>query len=352
MAFKRFVMMVGGFAALGLCAAGCSSNNGGGGGGGTGGTPGLTGTGTGGTTGPGNATMQTGGVGGGAVGTGSGGTGSGVAGAAGSGSSMGTGMMSTGGTGMMSTGGTGAMAMGTGGMGTGGMGTAGMGTAGMAEPTGPTMPCLTQGVDLLLIGDSYIDAPTYLTPALEAKASADGQLPAGQHYNVQAVAGTVSSQIQNQWLANKSPAPKFVVMDGGGNDVLLGAPQCIAASGDDPVCQGVADMANATIKSIWDDMKASGVKGVIYFYYPHTPISAGGTLVDYGGPKAQANCDAENDDNFQCVFVSTSPALDDMGYYLDNVHPTANGGPDVLAGLVWDAMKQSCIGQTSGCCAP
>ncbi len=343
---------LGSLALLGAC-VGCSANNQDTAG--MTGQPGVTGTGTGGTTGMNAVVGQTGGTSGAPVGNGNVGAG---------GNTGGTGTTpGAGGAGMMpGTGGAGAagmMAAATGGMGaagmdgTGGMGAAGMGAAGADDtPTGPMMPCLTAGSDLLLIGDSYIDAPTYLTPALEAKATADGQLPAGQYYNSQAVAGTVSTQIKNQWDANKSPAPKFVVMDGGGNDILIGAPQCITASGDDPTCQGIVDMANATMLSILQDEKASGVKGVVYFFYPHTPIASGGTVVDYSLPKAKANCDSVSDDTFQCVFVNTQPALDDPGYYLDRIHPTANGGPDVLAGLVWDAMKSHCIGQTSGCCAP
>jgi lysophospholipase L1-like esterase len=213
------------------------------------------------------------------------------------------------------------------------------------------MPCLAQGNELLLIGDSYIDTPVYLTPVLEADATMDMQLPAGQHYNVQAVAGTQSPQIKQQWEANKSPAPIFVVMDGGGNDVLIGAPQCLSAAVDDPTCDGIADMANATIKSIWTEMKAAGVKGVVYFFYPHIPLAAGGGVVDYSLPKARESCDSMNDDTFKCVFVDTQPTLDNHPeYYGDGIHPSMQGGPQALAGVVWKAMKDNCIGQTSGCC--
>jgi lysophospholipase L1-like esterase len=265
----------------------------------------------------------------------------------------------TGGVGMMTTGtgGSTMAAMGTGGTGTGGMtGAAGAstgGTGGMASTTPTaTMPCITKGSDLLMIGDSYIDTPVNLAPVLEGDATKDMQLPAGQHYTMKAVAGTVISQIKNQWEANKSPAPKFVVMDGGGNDVLLGAPQCLTASAGDVTCMGIVDTANMTGNQIMQDIKASGVAGMIYFFYPHIPLG-GAAMLDYSLPIAQKNCEAANSDTFKCIFVNTQPALDNHPeYYLDGIHPSVGNGPQALADVVWKAMKDNCIGQESGCCKP
>jgi hypothetical protein len=269
----------------------------------------------------------------------------------------GTTTMGTAGTTMMATAGMGGGMAGAGmagsgmaGTGTSGAGGMGGGGTGGTMATGPKMPCLTKGNDLLLVGDSYIDTPVYLTPVLESDATMDMQLPAGQHYNMQAVAGTQSPQIKQQWDSNKSSMPKFVVMDGGGNDVLIGNPTCLSAPATDPTCDMVADTANATIHGMWVDMKASGVKGVVYFFYPHIPLASGGT-VDYSLPKAKASCDAMNDATFKCVFVDTQPVLDNHPeYYGDGIHPSLSGGPQALAGVVWKAMKDKCIGQASGCC--
>jgi hypothetical protein len=189
------------------------------------------------------------------------------------------------------------------------------------------------------------------------------QLPAGQHYNVQAVAGTQSPQIANQWQLNKNPAPEFVVMDGGGNDVLIGANTCITASDTDAYCDSVADMANVNIMAIWTDMKASGVKAVVYFYYAHIPLTGPSQeclttetnchyIVDYGKAKQMANCAAISDDKFKCVFVDTMTALDPHPeYYGDGIHPSLTPGPDTLAGVIWKGMKDNCIAQTGGCCS-
>ncbi|MFI5306366.1 MAG: SGNH/GDSL hydrolase family protein [Polyangiales bacterium] len=246
----------------------------------------------------------------------------------------------------MGNGGTGGSMSGAAGM----TGTAGSGTVTM--PTGAKMPCMTKGSDLLMIGDSYIDAPVNLEPVLEGDATKAMQLASGDHYINKAVAGTVISQIQGQWMANKSPVPKFVVMDGGGNDVLLDNPTCLLAMAGDATCMAVVDMANMTGHAIMTDMKASGVKGVVYFFYPHIPLG-GAAMLDYSLPIAQKGCESLNDDTFTCVFVNTQPALDNhMEYYLDGIHPSAGGGPQALADIVWKGMQSGCIGQESGCCTP
>ena len=232
--------------------------------------------------------------------------------------------------------------------GAGGQGGDGGGTAGTVS--GPPMPCLDSGSDLLVIGDSYIQYINPLVPPLEAKASTDGQLPSG-NYNNTAVAGAFIADIERQWQVNKGSNPKFLLMDGGGNDVLLGAPQClIAGSNQDATCTGVVDAATEVGRRIVQDVKASGVKGAMYFFYPHIP-AGGWDILDYALPLAKQVCEEANDETFRCVFIDTRQLFEghDDYFFLDGIHPSLTGS-DALAGLIWMTMKQNCIAQASGCC--
>jgi lysophospholipase L1-like esterase len=246
------------------------------------------------------------------------------------------------------TGGVGGVGVDTGGMG----GAGGQGAGGTAGTVpGPPMPCIDSGSDLLVIGDSYIDYINPLVPPLEAKASADGQLPSGSGYNNNAVAGAFIADIERQWQTNKRANPKFVLMDGGGNDVLLGAPQClIAGSNQDPTCMGVVQSATEVGRRIVQDVKASGVKGSIYFFYPHIP-AGGWDILDYALPLARQVCEEANDATFKCVFIDTRALFEGHVdyFFVDGIHPSVTGS-DALADLIWTTMKQNCIAQASGCC--
>lgn len=247
--------------------------------------------------------------------------------------------------------GSGAISVGGAGGAAGVAGSAGMGGGGM-EPIAPTasMPCLQSASEVLLIGDSYVSYINPLVPPLEARATADGQLAAGQHYNNLAVAGTFIAQVESQWQSGRAGST-YVVMDGGGNDILIGAPQCLAAGSDMvKACTDVVDGAVVVGERMYEDMKASGIAGVVYFFYPHIP-AGGDDILDYALPLIQQKCQAANTATFKCTFVDTRAAF--MGhpehFFLDGIHPSASGAA-LLAELVWAAMKDSCIGQSSGCC--
>ncbi|HKU42386.1 MAG TPA: SGNH/GDSL hydrolase family protein [Polyangiales bacterium] len=268
------------------------------------------------------------------------------------------------------------------------MGAAGstMAAAGSAAQagTGSEMPasgfkpkCLAKGAELALIGDSWINYPLgeFLEPRLTQRAQRDGALKAGDRYSDQAVAGTSLASgglglILDQWPAAKAAAQaagtsvRFVIMDGGGNDVLLGNQSCLENGkmrDQDPSCQRTVMAATMAGRMLQQKMRMDGVGQAIYFFYPHVP-AGGWDVLDYSLPMAKATCESMNDDKYQCYFIDTREAFQGAGNTgvakasyigVDGIHPTA-AGDDVLADLIWKTMKEHCMAQPveSGCCTP
>jgi hypothetical protein len=222
------------------------------------------------------------------------------------------------------------------------------------------MPGPTQGNTVLLIGDSYVDinAKAFGTE-LQRLAKAAGALGASDKYTDRSVSGTqlvgglLQPSIPGQYMAenNSDGHVKTVVMDGGGNDVLLGDRNCITVQAP-PASQHCVDTVAGTIaaaKTLMAQMASDGVEHVIYFFYPHLPGGGlGGTKaledasVDYAIPLVQAAC---ADAPLDCVFVDTRGLFGEaVADFQDGIHPTV---PNIqkISAKVWDVMTQACIAQ-------
>jgi hypothetical protein len=237
--------------------------------------------------------------------------------------------------------------------------------------------CLSKGAELALLGDSWINYPLgeFLAPRMATRARSDGALAQGDSYNDQAVAGTSLASggvglIPDQWPSAKAAAQtagtsvKFAIMDGGGNDVLLGNSICLdngQMRDQNATCQKTVMDATLAGKMLQTKMKMDGVGQVVYFFYPHVP-AGGWDVLDYSLPMAKSVCEGQNDDNYQCYFVDTRDAFQGVGNTgqamaaligPDGIHPNA-AGDDVLADLLWKTMKEHCMAQSaaSGCCTP
>jgi lysophospholipase L1-like esterase len=145
-----------------------------------------------------------------------------------------------------------------------------------------------------------------------------------------------------------NPDVKYVIMDGGGNDILLENTDCIMASPDAGIganCVTAVQNAISTATTLFGTMKAAGVQKIIYFFYPHLPTThypAVNTMLDYAYPLVEAACNAAP---IPCYFVDTRPAFEgkDATYIgPDGIHPTT-AGSDVIAGLIWSEMQQECV---------
>jgi hypothetical protein len=251
--------------------------------------------------------------------------------------------------------------------------------------------------EVVMIGDSYMDKSYGNVGAnIVADAQKAGPLPAGTAYREYYLAGAAVNNgggqlnIPYQYetmakgdLAVSNPKDiKVVVMDGGGNDVLIDQQSCLtdktqAAQMADTACMNAVTNTVARMKKLWQEMATDGVKQVVYYFYPHLDPAGGGLLPtpapgvnlidDYSAPlyqqiccgssftpTAQAPTCTGNAPGLQCTYIDTRPAFDGHSgaagepgpdYILtDHVHPNAMGSV-VIADLTWQAMVANCVAQ-------
>jgi hypothetical protein len=229
-----------------------------------------------------------------------------------------------------------------------------------------------------------------------ADAPKAGALPANTAYREYYLAGAAvnngsgqlnipyqyDSMAKTDFFVAKPTDIKVVIMDGGGNDVLIDQQSCLtdktlAAQMADTACMNAVAGAVATMKKLWAQMASDGVKPIVYYFYPHLDPAGGGILPtpapgvnsidDYSAPfymeaccgssftptASNASCTG-NAPGTQCTYIDTRPAFDGHsgaigepgpGYILaDHVHPNAKGST-VIADLTWKAMVANCVAQ-------
>jgi hypothetical protein len=160
-----------------------------------------------------------------------------------------------------------------------------------------------------------------------------------------------------------------VVMDGGGNDVLIpaiGRPDCknMANAASVAGCQAIVTDALAAADKLIATMTAAKVHDAIYFFYPHVPQPTflGGSnpnaMLDYALPKVKAFCDGvatKTNNKAFCWFIDTVPIFQghDDWFAAGDIHENATGSKAIATAVV-DTMKAHCIAQpaSSGCCKP
>jgi hypothetical protein len=207
-----------------------------------------------------------------------------------------------------------------------------------------------------MIGDSYPALSGEIAKHLESLATTAGALASSDMYRTEyrsganMVGGTVMPNIPAQFTkaVTDNPDIKYVIMDGGGNDILLSNPQCITTQPppQSANCVTVINDAIAAATTLFGAMKSAGVKSVIYYFYPHLPTTGKqyvNTTMDYAYPLVQMACAMAP---LPCYFIDTRPAFEGHPEYIgpDNIHPTT-AGSDVIAGLIWGVMQQQCIAQ-------
>ena len=220
--------------------------------------------------------------------------------------------------------------------------------------------CPATASEVVMIGDSYLALSGETTKHLESLATAAGALASGSSYR--ALRYYADGANMYPYSAFPTPIPtqfssavtassdiKYVIMDGGGNDILIENPQCITVSPDagpiSSACEQVVSMAITTASSLFQTMKTAGV-GEGHLLLLSAPSDdqrspSVDVMMDYAYPLIEQACESAA---IPCSFIDTRPAFQGHPEYigLDNIHPTT-AGSDVIAGLIWGVMQQECI---------
>lgn len=236
--------------------------------------------------------------------------------------------------------------------------------------------CVQKESQVIVIGDSYISWPSHTFPE-------DIQRESGQKWRMEAIGGMsmatgglgspLGEYIPNQFdrAIQADPDAHTVLMDGGGNDVLVGwladasIEQCKdTGSSKLPQCQKVVTDAIAAAEKLMDRAIAAGIRDVVYFFYPHIPEgrAIGGPhpneMLDFALPQVKTFCDTREgvtSGALRCHFIDMVPVFEghSPAWFNGDIHPNSDGSK-AMAKEVWQKMKDWCVGQTedSGCCEP
>ncbi len=254
--------------------------------------------------------------------------------------------------------------------------------------------------EVVMLGDSYMAAAFGNVGAnIIADAQKAGSLPSGKNYREfyeagASVNGGGASQLNipyqyntmakgntadNNLMTVTNPKDiKVVIMDGGGNDVLINQRSCLsdatlAALMADTACLNAINKAGATMTTLWNQMAMDGVKQLVFYWYPDLDPNGGGDLstLPAKAPGVDVSDDLGADDyqkiccgstftptatqysctgmimGMQCTFVD--PRFVFKGHAVDwiqadKVHPNAMGST-TIANLVWTSMVQNCVAQ-------
>lgn len=242
---------------------------------------------------------------------------------------------------------------------------------GAADASKP--PCSSAPKDTVIIGDSYINWATHTLPADLASAAGETwplYAVGGASVATGGVATLIPDQFEQALAANAKI--KAVVMDGGGNDVLIpaadwpGGGDCknSAMSGSLPVCQMIVKASFDAVTQLFEHMGQVGVRDVVFFFYPHVPNGtllggdAPNAILDYALPMVRSICDAtemRTGGKLRCHFVDMIPVFaNHADWFADgDIHPNSKGSA-AMAEAIWSRMKKDCVAQkaSNGCCSP
>jgi hypothetical protein len=185
------------------------------------------------------------------------------------------------------------------------------------------------GNEVLIVGDSYFPAAGSALPN-ELR-----RLAGGANYRDVSVPGTKMAAIAASYTRNRTPPPKVVIMDGGGNDILQ---NWFCEPGCAEHVQAVTDARN-----FFKTMAMDGsVKQIVFIFYYDMPLMKDG--LDWMRPRMAAECQMSP---VPCFFVDNQPLFtgqDASAYTTDGIHPTA-AAAKIIAKQAWDIMVTNCIAQ-------
>lgn len=193
---------------------------------------------------------------------------------------------------------------------------------------------------VVMLGDSIF--------ALSGEIANELQRLSGEKYRSYYVSGaefegSLISNIPDQYSSaiSADSSIRTVIMDGGGNDVQIGASLYCSGSTVSTLCKASLSSALSTADSLFKKMRTNGVTNIVYLKYFY--------IKDTTKQPAFLYMAAEMEKialKYNCIIVDPMAIFNAHPEYIgsDDIHPTTEGS-QVLANLIWDAMKANNIEQ-------
>lgn len=203
--------------------------------------------------------------------------------------------------------------------------------------------------DVLFLGDSIFALSGEIQSRLHAYAGTTFR-----NYTTsgaELIGGSLAPSVEEQfWIAEADdPDSTVLVMDGGGNDILIPAiafdpydcmTQWYEFGRLSSTCKSYIDDIYVDGVDLLNDVRAAGVQQIVYlgYYYTKNGLIWADDLEEaivYGDGKLKKACDNAV---VACTFVDPRSAIRDSDITVDGVHPNASGSRK-LADLIWPRLQ-------------
>ena len=199
------------------------------------------------------------------------------------------------------------------------------------------------GAKTLIVGDSVF--------ALSGEIRRELQKLAGESIESRAQSGAkmlsrsgVLSPIPTQYQRVQGRGYDTVIMNGGGNDVLIdNRRRCRAPLSD--YCRNLLGEINQRAQDLMRDMVTNGVKNIIFLGYYHLPgsLSSLDESTNYGSELMLPVCE-QNFPEVNCAAVDSRKIFKDQAGVigLDGIHPSTKGARLLAKGIwqKWESFKE------------
>lgn len=196
----------------------------------------------------------------------------------------------------------------------------------------------TQNDQVVMLGDSIF--------ALSGEIANELERLSGEAYRSYYVSGaelqggfvrTIPRQYQRAY--SQDPDIRTIIMDGGGNDIQIGAAAKCSGGEVTEDCKDALQIALDAADLLFSDMRADGVQNIVYMNYFYILNENSKPAFDWMHDQMEALAS-----KYDAIVVDPMPYMDPSLIGIDNIHPT-NEGSQMLANLIWDAMVENDIEQ-------
>lgn len=195
-----------------------------------------------------------------------------------------------------------------------------------------------QNDQVVMLGDSIFALSGEIANELERLS---GEVYRSYYVSGAELEGGVVQPIPRQYIRaiNQDPDIRTIIMDGGGNDIQIGAADACPGGEVTEGCKDALQAALDAADQLFSDMRADGVQNIVYMNYFYNVNEDMKPAFDWMHDQMEVLAS-----QYGAVIVDPMPYMDPSLIGPDNIHPTDEGS-QMLANLIWDAMVENDIEQ-------